>query len=361
MFYFLLFRVVLEARIAPIDFKSSRSALPGSDPPSVLFYNATPSLALAYIGTADHFPDLLLSAYSLFRVAKPSQRLFFVTVHIWWLPAPGHSVRSVSIPLAFLRSISPFPIVLHVGYCPISWFSPWNAAHRSDKRLTWAARLCLRLFLPRLLNEEYIFFVDNDTLWGRDFRLELRALLVTRPGRPIYICRDCSGYRPDGPDWFKRYLASNGHQQKCFANAGSFIWRNNLSDIDQRFRRAVQVFNRYYNSMWPDQDVLNHMYSCNEKELIPPVWNNHVGCLESILGRPFALDEAIIHHGHDLHFPEVKKEWEQRFKEWKGQNPEIKEEVDENGRPVQEPLEPWRLVDSSWWSRRFPLHHPPFP
>jgi hypothetical protein len=77
-------------------------------------------VAVVYLATAPHFETLLVSVYSLTRVAEPGEFAFAVTVHIWWLPAAGHFARSGRVPLALLRSLSPFPIALHVGYCPVA-------------------------------------------------------------------------------------------------------------------------------------------------------------------------------------------------------------------------------------------------
>jgi hypothetical protein len=128
----------------------------------------------------------------------------------------------------------------------------------------------MRLFLHRLLDERFIFYVDNDTVWGRDFRPELRALLAARPGRPIYMVRDCGIVRPKLQAFLERYLARSGHDARCFANSGVFIALNDPPDIERRLRAGVERFNRF-GEMWPDQDVQNYMYSCDEKELIPPV------------------------------------------------------------------------------------------
>jgi hypothetical protein len=301
-----------------------------------------------YEATAPMFEEVLLSVYSLLRVAERRQRLFALTLHLRWLPWRGHSVRNVSAPLALLRSLSPFPIVFRAGYCPISWFAPWAAAHRSPDSLTNLAYLLVRLYHPRVLTEEYIFHVDSDTQWGRDFRPELHALVTRRPGRPIYACRDCSAYRPDPPSGFAAYIRERGFPAECYANDGVFIMRNNLSDIEPRRARAIEIFNRF-GGIWPDQDVFNNMYSCSEKELIPPEWNNHCHCLDSIYGRKVAWEEAIIHHGHGLRAPGLEEDWKRDLQEWKDKHKDVWEEVDENGAPLQEPLEPSLMVNSSWW------------
>jgi lipopolysaccharide biosynthesis glycosyltransferase len=220
--------------------------------------------------------------------------------------------------LRFLRSLTPFPITVHQNF-NFSWVSLWNAAHKNAKRLIWVVQVAARLFLPWILREKYIFYVDADTLWGRDFRFELHILLTTNPNYRIYICHDCSAYRPDRPFWFAPYLAERGLKIQCFGNAGVFILPNDPGDIARRLEKAVPLFNRYA-GMWPDQDVLNYMYTCKEKYLMPPQWNNHVNCLNSLYKRQHGLQEAIIHHGHELPFPNVSIEWNQRFDEWKGRN-----------------------------------------
>jgi hypothetical protein len=162
-----------------------------------------------------------------------------------------------------------------------------------------------------MLDEAYFYYVDADTLWGRDFRAELRAVFEEHPDKRLYICHDCSAYRPDPPDWFFGYVTGRGHEFRCFGNSGTFVMRNRPFELDWRLEKAVPLFNRH-RGMWPDQDVLNYMYTCEEKYLLPPEWNNHANCLDSLHHHRHALGDAILHHGHNLPFREIPLEWEKR-------------------------------------------------
>jgi hypothetical protein len=270
-----------------------------------------PTLAICYVATKSHFWSVWVSLYSLIRVLSPQYLFFDLAIHLFCVPSGEICSLADLQALPFFDSISPIPVVVHTHF-DLSWLTLWDAARRDGKGLIWVSLLSLRLFLPWMVTEDYIFYVDADTLWGRDFRPELHELLLAHPDRRLYICWDCSAYRPDPPDWFMGYLRAGDHKAECFGNAGVFILLNDGDDIWRRLAIAVPVFNRHQ-GMWPDQDVINYMYSCKEKHLMPAEWNNHANCLDSVHRHKHGLGDAIIHHGHRIPFPEISMEFELRL------------------------------------------------
>jgi hypothetical protein len=270
----------------------------------------SPSLALVYSATFDWFDLVFLSLFSLFRVMSPARRGFDIHIHLFWL----QSQKPVPLPdypeLEVLRSMTDIPITMHWDF-NYSWFSLWKA---SETDMYWVAKASVRLFMHRLLPDDYLFYCDVDTIWGRDFRPDLKSLLAEHPGRLIYICWDCSMYTPRPSTWMIPYILEKGHKKECFVNNGVYIQPNNKDDIEWRLRQAVAKFNTKGKMMWPDQDVMNYMYSCEEKELIPIEWNNQGICLEVKIGHKPRLEEAIVHHSHDNLFPEIRDGWVELLK-----------------------------------------------
>jgi hypothetical protein len=247
------------------------------------------------------------SLYSLSRVVDRTSFFLPVDVHVFCLPRYNDCINTTNPTLQLIRSLLPFLIILHREF-NYSLFNPFDAARESEDQMHWLATLAARLFLPWILSDDYIFYVDADTIWGRDFRPELRDLIANHPSRKIFVSRDCSAIRPHVPRWFRFYLRTHGGVFRCFGNSGVIIIRNKRSDWKSRVRRSIPIFNKYA-GMWPDQDVLNYMYRCREKKLLPTEWNNHKNCLDALHNHTHSLSDAIIHHQRNHPFTMIDVEW----------------------------------------------------
>jgi hypothetical protein len=65
--------------------------------------------------------------------------------------------------------------------------------------------------------------------------------------------------------------------------------------------------------MWPDQDVFNYMFKCNEKQLLATECNNQADCLDFLHGHEHGLSDAIIHHGHEMPSNDIAVGWQRRL------------------------------------------------
>lgn len=150
------------------------------------------------------------------------------------------------------------------------------------------------LFLPTIISEEFIFFVNFDVRFGQDFLPYFNEIEEIYPPRVIYSTLDYNFFT--NPKWFfekLNHLPKNRFDQDCYLDTGVLILRNNR-ELLNGFERAKQWLHYYHgqNLLFPEQEAINFVFPCNRKGILSLKWY----CQYCFMNET-DFDYAIIHHG----------------------------------------------------------------
>jgi lipopolysaccharide biosynthesis glycosyltransferase len=144
-----------------------------------------------------------------------------------------------------------------------------------------------RLFMTRLVKEDLIFYLDGDTICGRDFTEEIQPHLV--PRKLMYAALDIGLTL----DYMIEYFKSMHFDLRHYINTGVMLLRNGPV-LDRYLQRVILWANRHANvSKFPDQDGINVEFGAQNIGILPKTFNCHY-CVRT------RVDDVVIHHGKRL-------------------------------------------------------------
>jgi lipopolysaccharide biosynthesis glycosyltransferase len=145
-----------------------------------------------------------------------------------------------------------------------------------------------RLFVAKLVTEDYILYVDCDTICGRDFSIEINQYLD--PSKVLHAVRDIGIDIP----FMRLYFRRMGIVGEDYMNSG-ILFMKNSAKLDQLLMQAVQWTHDNANtSEIPDQDSLYFAFGNENTGRLPKVFNCYF-C------RRDELTDVVFHHGKNIH------------------------------------------------------------
>jgi hypothetical protein len=280
-------------------------------PPFLAVRPPRPTIALCYTSTEDYFYHTAVSVNTFLNVTKPSE--FFDTrlhiVIIQRLPGMPHETewpeQPVNETVEFFRQRTFLPIYLHLGVdtAPFEVSKMWRKATGKDKQQL--LNVGARLFLYRMLRDDYIYYVDCDTFWGKDFQPFLRNVFDFHPDHMIYAAQD-SGV----PEYYRERISKLGLNPDRYFNGGMFVVRN--VGLEARIVEGLRWFDAQSGANWFDQDTLNHAFPADDRyELSREQWN-YFGNWEM----PADIHSRIMWHTHWSPFIEEYARFNREWKTW---------------------------------------------
>jgi lipopolysaccharide biosynthesis glycosyltransferase len=144
-----------------------------------------------------------------------------------------------------------------------------------------------RLFVSKLVDEDYILYVDCNTICGRDFSEEINRYL--NPFKVLHAVRDIGIDVP----FMRSYFHRMGIVGADYMNSGILFMKNG-PQLDQLLMRAVQWTHDNANtSEIPDQDSLYFAFGNTNTGKLPQEFNCYF-C------RRTQITDVVFHHGRNI-------------------------------------------------------------
>jgi lipopolysaccharide biosynthesis glycosyltransferase len=265
----------------PITLSASRfsinSTLPPLPPPPL-----NPSLMICYFVDENRLDQALLSAYSVARVVRGDR--YTSTMRIFIYNKTTRLSLSTKAQVQVIQTINPtLRFCLDTFDMRFDDQIPHYLPNSPYPRIILA-----RLFVAQIVTQDYILYLDSDTLCGRDFTVEIGPHL--NPSKVLHAVQDI------GNDvlWMRRYFRHRGIDGTLYINSGVLFMRN-CKLLNILFMRALQWTHENSNvTRNPDQDSLYFIFGSEHMHLLPKNFN----CYHC---KRFNIEDANFHHGKQIH------------------------------------------------------------
>jgi lipopolysaccharide biosynthesis glycosyltransferase len=141
-----------------------------------------------------------------------------------------------------------------------------------------------RLFVGKLVKEDYILYVDADTICGRDFTEEIGGYL--NHSKLMHAVRDIGSDVPAMRKYFRKW----GIDGSYYVNSGVLFMRNGKC-LDEMLMKSMKWIRDHANwSEYRDQDALYFVFGKENIQLIPKDFN-------CFFCKRYRLTDVVFHHG----------------------------------------------------------------
>jgi lipopolysaccharide biosynthesis glycosyltransferase len=239
------------------------------------------SMAICWFSDEGHLRQCLISAYSVSLAVHSSIYTCTIRIFIYnWTHALDPLTQA---KIDVIRLVNPMlPVVVAPFDMRLTERIP---ASMEIGYYSWV--MVARLFVTRLVNEDLIFYLDGDTICGRDFTEELQPHLL--PPKLMYAALDIGLTL----DYMIEYFKSMQFDLDHYINTGVMLMRNGPV-LDTYLQRVILWANRHANvSRFPDQDGINIEFGAQNIGILPKTFNCHY-CVRR------GVRDVVIHHGKRL-------------------------------------------------------------